>query len=340
MVVSLSFDEALKRSQRSSGSCLEHGNSDNTSEAEEASAEVRSGTGVLSWGRVGGRWGLGHGAVASRSLDLTVGDLRDGSTGRGLDLTVGDLGDWRASWGLDLTIGDLRDWGASWGLNLTVGDLRDWRAGRGLDLAVTDLGDWRTGRSLNLTVTNLGDGGDSRAGDLTVRDLGDNWGGGDLAVRDLRSGAAALVDSLNVDWAALLGGGLVVKVVEGTAQALVESGVTTNGERAVVADGPARGVDSILLDGVVELELLVGDDGTGAALVIGEDTILKGDGKSLGLTLLECHALGWGGLVDDLNLEGSVVVGRALARGGLWHGVGGDDGRKGERSKCVKHVDC
>jgi hypothetical protein len=245
---------------------LEHGDSDGTGETEKASTDVGGGASVLSWGRVGGG-GSGDGDVASRGLELAVGDLGDGSASRSLELTVGDLG----------------DRSASRGLNLSVTDLGDWGAGRSLELTVTDLGDGGTSGLLDLTVTDLGD--NSGAGDLTIGHLRSDGGGGDLAVRDLGS-AAATVDGLDVDWAALLGNVLVVEVVEGTAQALVEGGVTADGERAVVADGETRGELGVGLAGRwVELELLVGDDVTNTALGVGEDTVLERDDESGGLTL-------------------------------------------------------
>ena len=101
-----------------------------------------------------------------------------------------------------------------------------------------------------------------------------------MAVSGL-AGSATLhgttTDGLDVDRAALATLGLVVQVVEVSAQALVENSLVTKDERAVVADSPARGVDRIGLEDVVELELVVGDDLTSAAVLVLEDTVVEGD---------------------------------------------------------------
>lgn len=89
-----------------------------------------------------------------------------------------------------------------------------------------------------------------------------------------------------MDGAALLSLGLIVEVVEGSAQALVEGAVALDGEGAVAADGPSIDELGIGLAGRrVELELVVGDDVTNARLGVGEDTVLELEGKSGGLTL-------------------------------------------------------
>lgn len=106
------------------------------------------GSGLLTDTSARGSRGLGDGAVAVGSLDLTVGDL-------------GDRADGGCS--LDLAVGDLRNSSTrSAGLNLTVGDLGDGSAsgggGAGLNLSVGDLGNGSAGcASLNLSIANLGD---------------------------------------------------------------------------------------------------------------------------------------------------------------------------------------
>jgi hypothetical protein len=224
-------------------------------------------------GTSSGRSRSGSGsAVAVRSLDLAVGDLGDGAhCGSSLNLTVGDLGDGSASGGsgagLDLAVGDLGDGsaggGSSAGLDLTVGDLRNGSTGcAGLDLTVGDLGDG-SGRGL------LG---------LAIGELRSSTGGG--------SGARAGTNDLDGDLVALGSGGLVVQVVEVTAQALVESGLTTKSKRAVGASGPAGSVDGASLGRAVELELVVGGDVTDAVLGVSEHTVLEGDLELHGVILL------------------------------------------------------
>ena len=174
-----------------------------------------------------------------------------GSSSAGLDLAVGDLGDGSASGS------------SSAGLDLTVGDLRNGSTGcAGLDLTVRDLGDGSGRGLLGLAV-----------GELRSSALG-------------RSGARAAADDLDGDLVALLAGGLVVQVVEVTAQALVESGLATKSKRAVGASGPASSVDGASLGRAVELELVVGGDVTGAVLGVKEYTVLEGDLKLHGVVLL------------------------------------------------------
>ena len=85
---------------------------------------------------------------------------------------------------------------------------------------------------------------------------------------------------------ALLAGGLVVKVVEVTAQALEEDSAATECKRAVAASRPASSVNGASLSRAVELELVIGGDVTGAVLGVGENAILEGDLKLLGVGLL------------------------------------------------------
>lgn len=151
-----------------------------------------------------------------------------------------------------------------------------------------DLGDSgsRSGR-LNLAVTleMLADFPESSLTLVNSRHLADwagrgAWSSSDLSVWLLRRGTAldgATTNGLDVDRAALATLGLVVQVVEVSAQALVEDSLVAEDERAVVANSPARGVDRIGLEDVVELELVVGDDLTSAAVLVLEDTVVEGD---------------------------------------------------------------
>ena len=70
---------------------------------------------------------------------------------------------------------------------------------------------------------------------------------------------------------------MVVQVVEGAAEALVEDGGAAEGEGGVAADGPAAGVNGTGLRGGVELELSVRGDVAGAADGVREDAILEGE---------------------------------------------------------------
>lgn len=106
-----------------------------------------------------------------------------------------------------------------------------------------------------------------------------------LTVGKLGSSGASL-DNVDVDLVALVASGLVVEVVEVAAQALEEDGGVAEGEGTVAASGPASSVDGTSLSGAVELELVVGGDVTSAVLGVGEDTILEGDLKLLGVVLL------------------------------------------------------
>lgn len=76
----------------------------------------------------------------------------------------------------------------------------------------------------------------------------------------------------------------VVEVVEAARQALVEDGGRTQGERAIVASGETGSVDGTSLRRSVELELVVGDNGTSAVLLVLEDTIVKVEDEGVGAT--------------------------------------------------------
>ena len=236
----------------------------------------------------GGRGGGGGDSAVGGGHDV-AGSAHGG--GGGLDLSVGDLGDNGAlggGGGLDLSVRDLGDdWavGGSGGLDLSVGDLSDDRASAsgGLDLSVRDLGD-NTGAVglLGLSVGELADGVHGSAGglDLSVADLGDGRGGG-LAVSGLTTGASAERDNLDGDGRALGGDVLIVEVVEGTAQALVEDSRVAKGEGVVSTDRPASGVDGTSLGGLVELELVVGSDVGGGSVCVEHDTVGKGEDEGL-----------------------------------------------------------
>ena len=148
-----------------------------------------------------------------------------------------------------------------------------------MDLAITDLRNGSSAGGLHLSIADLG--GLASVAARGARDTG-------LAIGTLGRGASrdrsTTANDVDVDLRALGGLGLVVQVVEIAAQALVEDGVVTDGEGVVRADGPASSVDGTGLRGTVELELVVGRDVTGAALVVLEDTVLEGD--------LEVGALG------------------------------------------------
>ena len=133
-------------------SSLDHGKAEDGGHEAKAGAELHRRCGIvgLCLHRDRRRW-VGHCAISSGSLDLTVADLRDwrarwrrGGSRRRLDLAIGDLADWCDRGRLDLTIGNLADWcgRCGWcGLNLPVRNLTDWRNGRcSLDLSVGDLG--------------------------------------------------------------------------------------------------------------------------------------------------------------------------------------------------------
>jgi hypothetical protein len=58
---------------------------------------------------------------------------------------------------------------------------------------------------------------------------------------------------------AVLAEALIVEVGEAAGPALVELCLVVDGKQIIITDGEAAGVDGILLDGVVELELVVGN---------------------------------------------------------------------------------
>lgn len=172
-----------------------------------------------------------------------------------------------------------------------LGDGRKLTAGRGvtLDLAVAYLanGDGHSGGN-NLGLAVLDDRDES----------GRNHGGAnDVAARgDSRSVAAR--KNREVDGRTLLGPVAVVEVVEVTREAAVESGRSTESEGTVLADREARRVDDASLGRSVKLELEVGNNGSGAALGVGEDTVLEGEVQRALLTAV-------GGARLTISLVGS-----------------------------------
>lgn len=323
---------------------LEHGDGENTGgETEELAADGGESSGASV--RRGSRGWVDRGGTVGGNLWLTVRDLAydgAGGGGRSLDLSVRDLGDGSASnlGSLWLTVRDLRN-NASGVLDLTIRDLAH-NTGGVLDLAVRDLAHNASG-VLDLAIRDLADWSWSWGGlDLTVRNLRGNWRSGDLAIANLgRSGATADWDNIDVDRGALASRVVIVEVVEGTAQALLEDGVGTEDKSVVVgADSPASIVDRTGLSLVVELELVVRGNVTNATLGILQDTV--GEGEHESGTLLN-GALG-GGDIDDLDLEGAGVAagagGCSTSGGSDWSWGGrsnGGEGRDGGES--VTHYD-
>lgn len=305
---------------------LQEGDGEGTSSDDHLGSEGGNGSSasVGDDGRSGGSVHLGavgstSGGTTSRGLDLTVGDLSDLDTSgsRSLDLAVRDLSDGSTGGGcLDLTVGDLGDLDGGGGrsLDLAVGDLSDGNAtSRGLNLAIGDLGDRSASGCLDLTIRDLSDrAGGGRGLELTIANLG----GGTASTGNSRGGRTTSSEDVDVDGRALVASGLVVQVVEVAAQALVEDGRVADGKGAVAADGEARGVDSTSLSGLVELELVVGSNVTGTALIVSQDTVGEGDGEDLVLTSLKI-TLGVGGDVSNRDGEGTVEAGRAALRSGL-----------------------
>lgn len=103
----------------------------------------------------------------SRSLDLTIANLRSTRNSLVLDLTITDLVHDRSSLMLNLTVTNLVDNGSSLVLDLTISNLVNHRGCLVLDLTISDLvdnlggGGWGrsrqsdTGLLLDLAVTNL-----------------------------------------------------------------------------------------------------------------------------------------------------------------------------------------
>lgn len=141
-------------------------------------------------------------------------------------------------------------------MNLAVGDLRDsGLSSSGLNLTIADLADSASlGGSLNLAIS----------------------GGRDLSRRSRR---AATGRSDDVDSVTLVTLRLVVQVVEGSAQALVEDGTATESNRAISTEREAGSVDGTSLYWVVKLELSVGSDVTSSARLVLEDAVGEAEGQ-------------------------------------------------------------
>ena len=98
-----------------------------------------------------------------------------------------------------------------------------------------------------------------------------------------RTGSISTVvaaDNIDGDRLALRGNGLIIEVEEVTRAALEEVGGVLQGE-LVVADGKSAGGQRVdLTRSGVELELVVGHDGSNAALGVGESTVFQGGHKA------------------------------------------------------------
>ncbi len=123
--------------------------------------------------------------------------------------------------------------------------------------------------NLGLAVANGADNG------------GLDHGGADGLLAGVASGVAAARGGAarggnQLDGLALGSPVAVVEVVEFTRQALVEDGGGAEGNGAVVAGGETSSVDGAGLGrGAIELELVVGDNGADAALLVSQDTVLE-----------------------------------------------------------------
>ena len=83
------------------------------------------------------------------------------------------------------------------------------------------------------------------------------------------------INDLQADRVTLGTDGLVVQVVEVTRQTLVEQVAVTQGQVTRWGDRPTSGVDSTgLWWWTIELELVIGDNGTDSAALVVQDTVL------------------------------------------------------------------
>lgn len=173
-------------------------------------------------------------------------------------------------------------------LRLSIADLRD-HSSRDLRLSVRDLSDWDGRGCLRLSIRDLGDGLRRLSLRLAIRDLaycGSNGGASWLSVRRLgnfpRGGVSARKD-VDQDGLTLSSPVAVVQVIEATAQALVEDSRGTESEGGVTADRETISVDGSGLGWSIKLELIVGRNVSGAALLVGELAIGESDNEgSLG----------------------------------------------------------
>lgn len=128
---------------------------------------------------------------------------------------------------------------------------------------------------------------------------------------------------------------MLVEIVESTAQALIEDGASANGKRAVSTDGETINEERVGLDGVVELELGVGNDFSGTTLLIFENTALQSDnwcGTTDGFDLALVELPRSVGDVERLDNESARGVTRTS-----WWVLGCNSGSKGGESNDVLH---
>ena len=264
-----------------------------------------------------------------------------------------------------------------WRLHLAVSDLSDWLSCEGIEISMYSvcgcrltLHRWRrpswsqywehcklTGRSLYLAVANL-----CCLSTLSSTSWLTIWLSADLTTSAGSTTTAAWLD-LKSDWVALSTDRLIVQVVESTRQALVESGVTTDGTKgAIGASWPSTREDgSGLWWWAVELELTVGNNGTDTSGAVDELTVVEGQGESTwaiagGLSLQDLiskehfimksdtYSLDWslasGGDVDSGNLEASSVRWCTCScSGGLRSWSSESNGCESSDSECGVHVD-
>ncbi|KAL9124167.1 MAG: hypothetical protein Q9175_008252, partial [Cornicularia normoerica] len=118
-------------------------------------------------------------------------------------------------------------------------------------------------------------------------------------------------------------------VGEAAAQTTIEDSIAFQPQRSVVEDAEARG--GWPLHGVVELELVVGDNFTGTVFLVSEDTVVKGDDRVGGAGGL---ALGWNLLCDvvrsDFKGAGIIFIAAAGTLGCDDGGQGGEESDGGE----------
>lgn len=94
------------------------------------------------------------------------------------------------------------------------------------------------------------------------------------------SGASLQLKEIDGDWRALRRPRSIIKIIEVTAEALIENIRATEGQRTVTASGEASGVDCSILGRGIKLELEVGSNVACTSLSVLEDAISEGDGES------------------------------------------------------------
>lgn len=90
----------------------------------------------------------------------------------------------------------------------------------------------------------------------------------------------------------------IIKVGEAATQTTIEDSIAFQPQRSVVEDAEARG--GWPLHGIVELELVVGDNFAGTVFLVSEDTVVEGDDRVGGAGGL---ALGWNLLCDVVRSD-------------------------------------